>query len=84
MSVADEAWKIQGFLRDILQTLVLFQEIEANFKPSPGNSWGDLYDALAYFYADVIDFALMTAKHYRSSIFGMSFYSHSIHHLNSF
>lgn len=69
MSAADEAGKIDGFLKDILDKLKLFQELEAHFKSASADSWGLLYDALTNFYVDVIDFTLIAAKHYRSNTF---------------
>lgn len=71
MSMADEASKIDGFLQDMLGKLKLFQEIESHFKPSPRKSWDLLYSALTNFYISVIDFTLVTAKHYRSNISSM-------------
>lgn len=69
MSAADEAGKIEGFLKDMLEKLNLFQQLEAHFQSSSAESWRLLYSALTDFYVDVIDFTLITAKHYRSNIF---------------
>lgn len=66
MSVADEAAKIEGFLKDVLEKLNLFQQLEDHFMSYGSQSWDHLHNALAKFYVDVINFTLVTAKHYRS------------------
>lgn len=66
MSVAEEAGKIDGFLKDVLEKLNHFQQLEDHFKSCARQSWDHLYNALANFYVDVINFTLITAKHYRS------------------
>lgn len=66
MSVADEAAKIEGFLKDVLEKLNLFQQLEDHFLSCGSQSWDHLHNALANFYVDVINFTLITAKHYRS------------------
>lgn len=70
-TTADDFGKIDTFLTDILEKLVIFRGFEEHFKPTTSKSWRHLYDALASFYVDVIDFVLITAKHYRSSSISM-------------
>lgn len=64
--------KIEEFLKDMLKTLELFQQVVSRFEPSRARSWDHLYNALEFFYVDVIDFALITVKHYRTSPTSMS------------
>lgn len=68
-SAADDFGKIGGFLSDMLGKLEIFRGFEEHFKPAPNKSWDHLYDALANFYIDVIDFTLVAAKYYRRGAF---------------
>lgn len=73
ISVADEAGKIEGFLKDVLDKLNLFQGVEDHFKSCGSGSWDLLYTALTNFYVDVINFTLITAKHYRARTYSKWF-----------
>lgn len=66
-TTADGLGEINHFLTDILGKLEIFRGFEEHFKPSTSRSWSHLHDARASFYIDVINFVLITAKHYRSS-----------------
>lgn len=70
-TTTDDFGKIDSFLTDMLAKLDIFRGFEEHFKPSASQSWQHLYDALASFYVDVIEFLLITAKHYRSSTISM-------------
>lgn len=72
MAKTGEFEKIAEFLKDMLKTLELFQKVVSRFEPSRARSWDHLYNALEFFYVDVIDFALITVKHYRTSATSMS------------
>lgn len=58
----------------MLEKLQLFEEVEQHFRTSNSSCWWDLlYNALANVYVDVINFMLVTAKHYRSSTISMDY-----------
>lgn len=71
-TTADDFGKIDTFLKDMLGNLETFRGFEEHFQPSASKSWSHLYDALVCFYIDVINFVLITAKHYRSSTISMN------------
>lgn len=70
-TAAHEFDKIDSSLSDILGKLKLFRGYEDHFKPSASKSWDHLYNALANFYVDVIDFTLISAKRYRTGTMSM-------------
>lgn len=70
-TTADDFTKIDNFLTDVLGKLEIFRGFEEHFKPSVSKSWSQLYDALASYYIYVINFVLITAKHYRISSISM-------------